>query len=133
MILSEPAVSGRSGLFWFRGRPISDDDFNERFERKFFSRIRPEVAQSFTDEQMSAIKQAYGAERWDGHRVDLRGVVQLPFIRWYYAFVAGPDQRGKRRPRATGEAGAFGRVVSATVTILMLLLLLLVLIYAFTA
>ena len=133
MILTGPAASGRNDLFWFRGRPISDDDFNARFERNFFSRVPLKVAQSFTDEQMSAIKQAFGAERWDGHRVDLRGVVPLPFRRWYFAFVAGPDRRAKRRPRAAGEAGAFGRVVSATVTIITLLLLLLVLIYAFTA
>ncbi len=82
---------------------------------------------------MSAIKLAYGAERWDGHRVNLRGVVPLPFRRWYFAFVAGPDRRAKRRPRAAGEAGAFGRGVRATVTIFMVLLLLLVLVYAFTA
>ncbi len=91
------------------------------------------MARSFTDEQLSAIKQAFGAERRDGHRVDLRGVVPLPFRRWYFAFVAGPDRRGKRRPQAAGEASAFGRVVGATVTIIMMLLLLLVPIYAATA
>ncbi|MCH7889818.1 MAG: hypothetical protein IIA00_11165, partial [Proteobacteria bacterium] len=62
-----------------------------------------------------------------------RGVAPLPFGRWYFAFVAGPDRRAKRRPLAAGEAGAVGRAVSATVTIIMLLLLLLVLIYVFIA
>ena len=99
------------------------------------------MAQGFTDEQMSAIKLAYGAERWDGHRIDLRGTMWLPFGRWYFTFVAGPDirffagrdRRAKRRPRAARQAGAFGRVIGATVTIIMVLLLLLVLTYAFTA
>ncbi len=127
-----PAVTNCRGLR-LRGKPISNDDSNQRFEPLFFSRMPPEVARSLTVEQISAIKRAFGAERWDGHRVNVRGTVWLPFRRWYFVFVAGPDRRRKRRRRPAGEAGTFRRVVSATATLVMLLLLGVVLISVFAA
>ncbi|MFQ6007183.1 MAG: hypothetical protein ACE5OQ_16965, partial [Woeseia sp.] len=76
---------------------------DERFERMFLARIPRAVAQSFSDEQLLAIKTVFGAERWDQHPVDLRGTLWLPFRRCYYVFLAGPERRLRARPRDRRE------------------------------
>ncbi len=105
---------------------MSENQYHDRFERAFKQRVPRAIADSFTDEQRAAIKTAFGGEKWDGHTVDLRGVI--PLFRWYIAFVAGPDKRQKRglslddRPRSN----ILGRIVG-TVTMLAFLALLAVL------
>ena len=108
---------------------MSDNQFHDRFERAFNQRIPRDVAHSFTDDQRAAIRTAFGGERWDGHAVDVRGVI--PLFRWYFVFVAGPDKRQKRglalddRPRSN----ILGRMVSAA-TMLVALALLAVLLFS---
>lgn len=108
---------------------MSDTVFHDRFERAFNARISRDVAQTFTEEQRAAIRTAFGGERWDGHRVDVRGVV--PLLRWYFVFVAGPDHRSKRRVRRDDapRPSLVGRVVGAVTMTVMLLLLATLLIY----
>ena len=108
---------------------MSDNQFLDRFERAFNQRIPREVAHSFTDEQRAAIRTAFGGEKWDGHALDLRGV--LPLFDWYFAVVAGPDKRKQRRLSFDDgtKPGLFGRVVSA-VTMLVVLALLAVLLFS---
>ena len=103
---------------------MSDDNFEDRFERAFNQRIPQQVARSFTDDQRAAIRTAFGGELWDGHALDLRGVI--PLLRWYYVFVAGPDKRSKTRsPGFSDRAGSniIGRIFGTIVMLLMLLLL----------
>ena len=106
-----------------------DDGYHERFERMFFSRVPPEVARSFTDAQISAIKGVFGGERWDGHAVDFRGVIPFPFRKHYFVFVAGRDRRARRRPRTQPTAGRVVRLVVGTAmsTVALIWLVLLVL------
>ena len=103
---------------------MSDDEYQDRFDRAFKQRIPEQVAHSFTDEQRTAIRTAFGGTNWDGHPVDLRGVI--PLVRWYFAFVAGPDRRGKNRsPGLSDRTGSnvLGRIFGTIVMLLMLLLL----------
>lgn len=102
---------------------MSDNQFLDRFERAFNQRIPREVAHSFTDEQRAAIRTAFGGEKWDGHPVDLRGVI--PLFRWYFVFVAGSDKRKKRRQSLddSPKPSILGRMISALVMLVVLALL----------
>ncbi len=107
---------------------MSDDQYEDRFERAFKQRIPEKIAHSSTDDQHAAIRTAFGGERWDGHPLDLRGVI--PLARWYFVFVAGPDKRGKKRsPGFSDRAGSniIGRIFGTMVMLLVLLLLALLL------
>ena len=108
---------------------MSDDQFPDRFDRAFRQRIPQDVAHSFTEQQLAAIRTAFGGEKWDGHALDLRGV--LPLFNWYFAFVAGPDKRKQRRLSFDDgpKPSLFGRVISA-VTVLVVLALLAVLLFS---
>jgi hypothetical protein len=109
---------------------MSENEYTDRFERAFNQRIPSAIAHTFTDEQRSAIRTAFGGERWDGHRIDLRGVV--PIFRWYFAFVAGSDNRRKRRLALDDDKpkpSFLGRIVG-TVTVLVVLALLAVLLFS---
>lgn len=102
---------------------MSDEQFQDRFERAFNQRIPRKVAQTFTDDQRAAVRTAFGGERWDGHPIDFRGVI--PFLRWYFVFISGPDKRTKRRvmSNAKPKRSIFGRIIRALLLILMLALL----------
>lgn len=103
-------------------------EFNDRFERTFFSRIPREVAESFTDEQLTAIKTVFGGETWDEHPVDVRGSVRMPFRRWYFVLIAGPDKRSPKRRRSSRRQRPIRRALgAATTTITVVWLVLLVL------
>ncbi|MFP6728807.1 MAG: hypothetical protein VCD50_01295 [Alphaproteobacteria bacterium] len=109
---------------------MSENEYPDRFERAFNQRIPSDVANSFTDEQRAAIRTAFGGERWDGHRVDLRGVI--PMLRWYFAFVAGPNKRSKRRLSLDDDIekpSLIGRIIGA-LTVLVVVALLAVLLFS---
>jgi hypothetical protein len=102
---------------------MAEDDFHDRFERAFNARIPRHVAASFSAEQLAAVKTAFGAERWDGHPVDLRATV--PLLRWYVVFVAGRDRRDKSRLDLddSPKPSILGRIIGGAVALLMLALL----------
>ncbi len=103
---------------------MSDIDFHERFEKELFSKVPREVARSFTSEQISAVETLFGAERWDGHPIDFRGMV--PGIKWYFAVVAGPDRRTTRRARKAREFSPLRRIMGAAVSTIALVWLALI-------
>ena len=107
---------------------MSDNEFHDRFERAFNARIPRQVANSFSPEQLAAIKTAFGGERWDGHGVDLRGTI--PLLRWYFVFVGGRDQRSKSRLRLddSPKPSLLGRLVGGLVLLVMVALLAILLI-----
>lgn len=68
------------------------------FFRRFFGRVPSEVAETFNDEQLDAIKRAFGARSPGSHPIDLR--FSLPFLRrrsFYFVFLAGRERRSSRR------------------------------------
>ncbi len=84
----------------------------------FLSRISARVAESFTDEQLLAIRSVFGAERWDGHAFDFRFTLPIPFRHWYVVLLGGPERRVRaraRRPQRTHRSMALRRTMDATV------------------
>ena len=63
--------------------------------KKLLSRMPEEVANSFTDEQLTHLLTAVGSRGWGKHKVDFRGTFKLPFYQWryYYVILAGRNYR----------------------------------------
>jgi len=67
------------------------------FLAQFFGRIPKDVASSFTDAQLDAVKRAFGARNWGAHRIDVRFSIPLPWRRYYVVFLCGPERRDPER------------------------------------
>ncbi|MFO1154936.1 MAG: hypothetical protein U1E42_14950 [Rhodospirillales bacterium] len=66
--------------------------------RRFFARVPPDIAETFNDEQVNAIKRAFGSRSSGSHAVDLR--FSVPFSRrraFYFVLLAGKERRSSRR------------------------------------
>jgi len=100
------------------------------FVEKFFSRIHGEVAASFTDAQLNAIKMAFGARDWGSHSIDMRRSVRFLWWRFYFVLLAGPERRPAERLAAEGSPfGTIGNALLTTAFLLMILAPLFVLLY----
>lgn len=60
-------------------------------------RLPKQMCDSFTDEQLQALKLAFGARRWGRHPVDLRGTVSVWRSRYYFVFLLGWNKRALSR------------------------------------
>lgn len=60
---------------------------------RFLEKMPEHVADSFTEEQLSHIRNAIGAREWGRHKVDLRGTVKFFKWRYYYVVLAGRNRR----------------------------------------
>jgi len=74
----------RTGLRRAAGDPFLED---------FFQKIPREVAAGFTDDQLMAIRMAFGARQRGAHIVDLRMSMPLPFKRLYMVLLLGSERR----------------------------------------
>ena len=72
---------------------------NDPFLERFFSRIPKDVAHSFSDDQLLAIKQAFADAAPREHSIDFRVSVPLPLRRFYLVLLVGPERRTKPRRR----------------------------------
>ncbi|MGM3305106.1 hypothetical protein ACSQ6I_03825 [Anabaena sp. WFMT] len=64
---------------------------------KSFSQISPEIAATFTKEQIEAIRKGFSHNEWQQHSLDLRISVPIPLIRFYLVLLAGEERRSKQR------------------------------------
>ena len=67
------------------------------FFHDFFSRIPRDTWSSFSEEQLMAIKRAFGARYRGSHMVDLRVSLPIPFRRMYMVLLVGGEKRTRRR------------------------------------
>lgn len=61
--------------------------------QRILDQLPRESRDSFTDEQLLALKTAFGARRWFKHPLDLRGSVKLWRWRFYYVILSGAEKR----------------------------------------
>ncbi|WP_057832325.1 hypothetical protein [Colwellia sp. TT2012] len=98
---------------------------------KLLSRMPEEVANSFTDEQLSHLLTAIGSRGWGKHKVDFRGTFKLPFYQWrfYYVLLAGKNYRELSREERrmslfiTAICSSLFIIFSATLGLLVLYLI----------
>ncbi|MBD2214935.1 hypothetical protein H6G27_34595 [Nostoc linckia FACHB-104] len=69
-----------------------------KFEQ-LFAEIDPEVANSFTLEQLAAIKRGFGSSAWTRHPLDIRVSVPIPGLRFYLVLLGGSERRSQKRLR----------------------------------
>lgn len=60
-------------------------------------RLPDDLKESFTHEQLAALKIAFGARKWGQHPVDLRGTLRFWRWRYYFVFLAGRNKRDLSR------------------------------------
>jgi hypothetical protein len=72
---------------------------NTLFDR-IFARLSPEIAATFTSEQIEGLRRAIDKLSWKRHAVDLRLSVPFPGRSFYLVILAGPEHRSRRRLRA---------------------------------
>lgn len=100
----------------------------DSFAKGLKERLPPDLKDSFSSEQLDALKIAFGARRWGKHPVDLRGTLNLLGWRYYYVLLIGRNKReltrNERRLSRLGTAlGVFAFLFfSALVGLLMLYL-----------
>ena len=75
------------------GPPAGDDPFL----RDFYARIPPPIAAGFSDQQLMAIRMAYGARTRGAHWIDLRTSLPLFGKRIYLVLLAGSERRSRQR------------------------------------
>lgn len=76
--------------------PKADSAFD-----KFFARIPPETAATFTDAQLNAIKRVLSSTTiCGGHAVNIRLSLPVPGQRFYFVLLAGWERRSSKRIRA---------------------------------
>ncbi len=80
-------------------KTTSDTIRQDPLIEKVLKRSPSDVASSFTNEQLHAIKMSLGPNTWGGHFVDKRGTFKFPFIKWrfYYVFLLGKNKRAYTR------------------------------------
>jgi len=94
-----------------------NDEPRDPFLEKFYSRIHPSVAQSFTPAQIAAIKLAFGARTWGAHAIDIRLSFPLFWRRFYLVLLAGREQRHPERAREGGRH-PFATLANAVITVI---------------
>lgn len=72
-------------------------------------RLPKEMRDSFTEEQLQALKVAFGARRWGRHPVDIRGTLNVWRSRYYFVFLLGRNKRDLSRLEET--LSRFGRAL----------------------
>lgn len=77
---------------------MDDAEIADIFTDSILRRINPEVRATLLPAQLSAIREAILTEHFaHRHPVDIRGVIPLPFARYYYVLRLGRDRRGSTR------------------------------------
>lgn len=80
-------------------------DLSERERNRFITeRLPAHLRSSFTDEQLSALRQAFTLIGRSPHRIDCRMSIPFPIRSFYFVLLAGPERRSKERVAAAQRA-----------------------------
>jgi hypothetical protein len=111
-------------------RKSLEDPSLDTYTRFVLSHVEPEVIASLTEHQFNSIRDALEKSRpITRHPIDIRGILPLFFVRYYFVLLAGRDRRQKtgdrERGRRSGLSAMLGvslllTLVALPVTILML-------------
>ncbi|MBD2244784.1 hypothetical protein [Nostoc sp. FACHB-888] len=84
---------------------MKSSQYTEPNFEQFFAKIAPEVANTFTEEQLEAIKKGFASRTWTRHSLDIRVSVPIPGLRFYVVLLAGQERRPK--VRLSSEKGLY--------------------------
>ncbi|WP_028240958.1 hypothetical protein [Stutzerimonas azotifigens] len=103
------------------------DNAPDAFTEGLMKRLPSHLRHSFSDEQIDALRVAFGARKWGRHAVDMRGTLPLGRSRYYFVLLLGRNQR--ERSRRQEELGLAAKALGATLFLLFSVLLGLVILY----
>ncbi len=69
------------------------------FER-LFAQIAPEIANTFTVQQIESLKRGFGYSSSPGHFLDIRVSIPIPGLRFYLVLLGGSERRSRKRLRS---------------------------------
>lgn len=69
----------------------------DEFTQGLMKRLPPHLRDSFSEEQLDALRIAFGARRWGRHAIDLRGTLPFGRSRFYFVLLAGHNRRDAPR------------------------------------
>jgi len=105
------------------------------FTYHVMERIDPKVRASLTPAQLSAIKEAIRANRpLNKHPIDIRGIIPVFFVRYYFVFMSGRDRRlytkriEEKRRWLTSLSGGLTLFILGVAPLILIIVLLLYLI-----
>ena len=89
-------------------------------------KVPDHVKASFTEEQLSYLRNAVASRQWRSHAIDVRGTIPWFKYRYYYVFIAGKNKRDLSRAelKASRFMNAFLLVCFLTASSLLGLLVL---------
>ncbi|MDR6236773.1 3-phosphoshikimate 1-carboxyvinyltransferase [Pseudomonas oryzihabitans] len=90
-------------------------------------RLPEELRESFTEEQLEALKLAFGTRSWGKHSIDLRGTLKFWHRRYYFVLLAGRNYR--HLSRLEQELSLLGKAIMLAMILLACGLVGLVLLY----
>ena len=88
---------------------------NDPALQSILDRMPKEVADSFTEEQLSHLHSALGARSWKKHSLDIRSTFPVPFIkrRIYFVLLMGRNRRDLTRREKQLSAITFALFIAA--------------------
>lgn len=91
--------------------PTQISEAGDGFHARFLARVPPDLAASFTPEQVAAVRFAFGMRYEMAHAVDARRTFSLPWGRFYFVLLLGRDSRNEGRG---GRIGTLLRLFTDT-------------------
>lgn len=87
--------------------------------KNLLDRMPPNVAASFTDEQLAHLHSALGARSWKKHSVDIRSTFPLPFFRSriYFVLLMGRNRRELSRREKQISAFTFACLIAGFISL----------------
>ena len=97
---------------------MNEDKSNDVYTYHILNRIDPNILNSLSFKQLSAIKDAIRASQpKKKHGVDLRGVIPLYFAKYYFVLIMGRDNRVSTK-EIVAERRKYGTVIGNLVFII---------------
>ncbi|WP_299200247.1 3-phosphoshikimate 1-carboxyvinyltransferase [uncultured Amphritea sp.] len=84
---------------------MEEETTKDWFEEGLLKRLPEDIRHTFTQEQLSALKIAFGARKWGKHPVDIRGTLKIWSWRYYFVILLGRNRR--ELSRAEKKTAAF--------------------------
>jgi hypothetical protein len=97
----------------------------QAFVQKFLATLSPELAASFTPDQLAGVQRAFGLRHGGRHAFDLRRSVWTPWGRLYLVLLLGPERRSDERRALARVLEGLSRLTDAVFSAALLVLLLL--------
>jgi hypothetical protein len=95
------------------------------FVQKFLATLSPELAASFTPDQLAGVQRAFGLRHGGRHAFDLRRSLWTPWGRFYLVLLAGSERRSDERRALARVLEGLSRLADAMFSAALLGLLLL--------